>query len=88
MEDFTVAEPHGRFGPKPRTAQDILDRPEHEGCMYFDKPYFTLKDIKHMQSIATRAGMVEEEARFTFGQRLDLSSNPFTLCIMGPIGKS
>lgn len=57
---------------------------EHKECdILMERSYFTLADIKLVVRAAKRWGVKADDLRFTFGQRFDLSSNPFNLSGMG-----
>jgi len=47
------------------------------------EPYFTMRHIELALASAARSGVVAKDVRFTFGQRLDLSGNPFNLSSTG-----
>lgn len=75
----------GRFAPKTTEPELLSDVAEIESDVYMETPYFTLREIELHVASAKRRGIDPKNLKFRFGQRFDLSSNPFDLCATGPV---
>lgn len=82
-----VAKSYARFAPREPQNEVASGAKTKEADALLDRPYFTLKDIERLLLAAKREGADREQARFTFGQRFDLSSNPWDLSMTVPIAQ-
>jgi len=56
----------------------------NETDLLMETPYFTLKNIDALVRAAKQKDINPDELRFFFGQRHDLSANPFQLSAHAP----